>query len=308
MMSNLITGVIGHTPLVKLRKVVPAGCADIYVKLEYFNPTGSFKDRMAISIIEQAETRGELTGGMTVMECTAGGTGTALAMVCSVKGYPFTVVSSDAFAPDKLRAMRIFGARLEILPSEGGRITPDLIPRMIQRVGQLQAETGGYWTRQFENRDALPGYRRMGDEIMEQLQKPVDLFCAAVGTAGMFTGVSQSLRSRYPSLELVVLEPASAPLLSKGQTGTHSIDGISVGFIPPLLDRNLGFSLKTVHEAEARNMARRLAAEEGILGGTSTGLNVAAAIELGLEKGPGYTIVTVACDSGLKYLQGGLFA
>jgi len=182
---------IGHTPLVKLQQLVPAGSSDVYVKLEYYNPTGSYKDRMALAIIEEAEKRGDLQPGMTVVECTGGSTGTSLAFICAVKGYPFRVISSDAFAREKLQAMRLFGADLEIIPSEGGKITPDLIPRMMERAKQVGAEKGFYYTRQFLNTDAIAGYQQMGKEIIAQLDKPVAAFCGAAGTAGMITGVSK---------------------------------------------------------------------------------------------------------------------
>jgi cysteine synthase len=306
--THSILSSIGHTPLVRLRKIVPADCAAIYVKLEYLNPTGSYKDRLALAIIEEAEKRGELQPGMTVVECTAGSTGSSLAFICSVKGYRFRVISSDAFAKDKLQAMRVFGAELELVPSEGGKITPDLIPRMIIRAQELSEREGTFWTRQFQNKDSIQGFRNMGREILEQLDgHPPDHFCGAAGTAGMLAGVSQELKKANPATRVVVLEPASAPLLSRGVKGSHTIDGIAVGFVPPLLEEAIYDEVRTVEESEARAMVKRLAAEEGIFAGTSSGLNVAAALALGQELGPGHTLVTVACDSGMKYLSSGLF-
>jgi cysteine synthase len=305
--SNTILDAIGNTPLVKLKKVVPENAASVYVKLEYFNPTGSYKDRMALAIIEAAEKRGTLKPGMTVVECTGGSTGTSMAFVCAIKNYAFRVVSSDAFAKEKLISMRLFGANLELVESEGGMITPNLIPKMIERAKEITAETKGYWTMQFENKDALEGYKQLGYEIMEQLNSPVDLFCAGVGTAGMFMGVAQALRSKNEQTKLVVLEPASAPLLSKGIKGSHTVEGIATGMIPPLLEKAYYDSVEAIEESEARSMAKRLAAEEGILVGTSSGLNVVAAIKLAKELGSGHNIVTVACDSGMKYFASGLF-
>jgi cysteine synthase len=305
--SYSVTGAVGNTPLVQLRKVVPEHCADIYVKLEYFNPTGSYKDRMALAIIEEAEKKGMLRPGMTVVECTGGSTGTSLAFVCAVKGYRLKIVSSDAFAKEKLQAMRLFGAELEILPSEDGKITPGLIPKMIERVAVIAAGEGAYCTDQFNNKDAVEGYRVMGKEILKQLHKPVDVFCAAVGTAGMVTGVSKELKKANSSTKLVLLEPASAPLISKGVKGSHKVEGIGVGFVPPLLKKEDYDEVRVVEEPAGRKMAKRLAAEEGIFAGTSSGINVTAAIEIGKEMGPGYTIVTVACDSGMKYFASGLF-
>ena len=298
---------IGNTPLVRLRNIVPEKCADIYLKLEYLNPTGSFKDRMAQAIIEEAEKRGTLQPGMTVVECTAGSTGTALAFVCAVKGYRFRVISSDAFAKEKLQSMRALGAEIQIIPSEGGRITPDLIPRMIELASELGQHQENYWTRQFENRDALVGYRKMGREIGQQCPGSVNVFVAAVGTAGMLTGVSLELKQTNTDTKVVVLEPAESPMLTQGVKGSHRIDGVGVGFIPPMLSVEHYDEVRAIPEARARETARLLAAREGIFAGTSTGLNVAAALDIGCELGAGHTIVTVACDSGMKYLAGGLF-
>ena len=302
-----ILSAIGHTPLVQLKKIIPSHCADIYVKLEYFNPTGSYKDRMALAIIEGAEKRGILKTGMNVVECTGGSTGTSLAFVCSIKGYAFKAISSDAFAKEKLKAIQLFGGELELIPSEGGKITPDLIPKMINRAEVLGANADTYWTNQFTNMDALEGYRIMGDEIASQLNRPLDVFCAAVGTAGLVAGVSSQLKKINSSTKVVILEPASAPLLSKGIKGSHKVEGIGVGLIPPLLNSMHYDEVQVIEEESARKMAQLLVAKEGIFAGTSTGLNVAAAIRIGKKLGPGYSVITVACDSGLKYLAGGLF-
>jgi cysteine synthase len=298
---------IGNTPLIKLRKVIPSDCADVYVKLEYLNPTGSYKDRMALAIIEEAEKRGDLKKGMTVVECTAGGTGTSLALVCSAKGYAFKVISSDAFAKEKLSLISMFGASLELVESEGGKITPELIPKMIGMVEELSKQPGNYWTKQFHNQDALSGYQNMGSEIYDSLGANIDVFIASVGTAGMLTGVTQYLQQRIPNVKVIALEPASAPLLSTGQKGSHKVDGIAVGFRPPLLDLVWLDEIRTVREEDARTMAKRLVKEEGILAGTSTGLNVVGAIEIAKTLKSGQTVVTVACDSGMKYISSGLF-
>jgi len=305
--SRGIFNAVGNTPLVRLQNIVPPDCAHIYVKLEYYNPTGSYKDRMALAIIEEAEKRGTLKKGMTVVECTGGSTGTSLAFVCAVKGYRFHVVSSDAFAKEKLQSMRLFGAELELFPSEGGKITPGLIPAMIQRTQEIGAAGNAYLTNQFNNSDALEGYRVMGEEIIAQLNSSIDAFCGAVGTAGMIMGVAAALKNKNARTKIVALEPSSAPLLSKGIKGTHTVDGIGVGFVPPLLNTAGYDEVRDISEEAARAMAKRLAAEEGIFSGTSTGMNIAAAIALGRELGPDHTVVTVACDSGMKYLAGKLF-
>jgi len=302
---STVTQAIGNTPLVKLNKIVPPGSADVYVKLESFNPTGSYKDRMALAMIEEAEKRGDLRPGMTVVEYTGGSTGSSLAFVCAVKGYRFRVVSSDVFAAEKLRTMSAFGARLEILPSPGG-ITRELITGMMARAETVAAEQESYRTDQFNNTDSLVGYAGIGHELVQQLPA-LDVFCGAVGTAGMCMGVASVLRQLAPRPRIVVLEPATSAFISTGQAGVHHVEGIGIGFMPPLLDLSLVDEVRAIDEAEARQTARRLAAEEGVFAGISSGLNVAAAIQLAQELGPGHTVATVACDSGLKYLSGDLF-
>jgi cysteine synthase len=298
---------IGNTPIVRLHKVVPPAAAEVWVKLEGCNPTGSYKDRMARALIEAAEARGELRLGMTVVEYTGGSTGSSLAFVCAVKGYRFLAVSSDAFAPEKLRTMRAFGAEVIIVPSHGGVITPDLIPRMIDRARALAQEPDTYLTNQIYNRDSLKGYQLIGAELVEQLNGSLSAFCAGVGTGGLLMGVASALRRLPGRVRVVALEPASSPILSAGRAGSHNVEGIGIGFVPPLLDSAYYDEARGIDEAEARVMVRRLAAEEGIFAGTSTGVNVVGTLELARELGPGHRVVTVACDSGLKYLAGDLY-
>ncbi|HLF13322.1 MAG TPA: PLP-dependent cysteine synthase family protein [Bacteroidota bacterium] len=298
---------IGNTPVVRLNKVVAPGSADVLVKLEYYNPTGSYKDRLALSMIEEAEKRGELRPGMTVVEYTGGSTGSSLAFVCAVKGYRFRVVSSDAFAKEKLQTMKAFGAELDVIPSKGGQVTPDLVPRMMERAGEIAASGPCYFTDQLHNRDGAKGYEPIGRELIEQSGEPVHAFCASVGTSHMLMGVARVLRSLNPSPRIVALEPASTPVISKGTSGTHHVEGIGIGFLPPLLDKALYDEARGIDEAEAREMAWRLAREEGIFAGTSSGMNVAGACQLARELGPGHTVVTVAVDTGLKYLAGDLY-
>ena len=299
--------VIGNTPVVQLRKVVLPGAADVLVKLEWFNPTGSYKDRMALAMVEEAEKRGDLRPGMTVVEYTGGSTGSSLAFVCAVKGYRFEVVSSDVFAAEKLRTMTAFGADLVIEPGIGSVITPDLVPRMMVRAGELAAKPGRYFTNQILNTDALVGYRKVGEELLAQVDGPIDVFCAAAGTAGLVMGVAYALRDGGSQARIVAFEPASSSVISGGEAGPHTVEGIGIGFVPPLLDRDLLDEARPVDEAEGRAMSRRLAAEEGILAGISSGLNVAGAVRIAAELGAGHTVVTVAVDTGLKYLGGDLF-
>lgn len=298
---------IGNTPLVRLAKLMPDLAGDVYVKLESFNPTGSYKDRMALAMIEEAERRGDLRPGMTVVEYTGGSTGSSLAFVCAVKGYHLKVVTSDAFAQEKLRTMRAFGAELEVIPSQGGKITPDLIPAMVERARRLAAREDVYFTDQFRNPDVATGYVALGREVAAQVGGPVQAFCAGVGSGGMLVGASKGLRETQPACRVVALEPASAPMLTQGRAGTHHVEGIGVGFVPPLLEEGGYDEARAVDESVARDTARALARREGIFAGTSSGLNVAAAIDLARELGPGHAVVTVAVDSGLKYLAGELF-
>jgi len=299
---------IGKTPLVQLRRVAPPDGARVFIKLEYYNPTGSYKDRMALAVIEGAERRGVLKAGMRVVEYTGGSTGSSLAMVCAVKGYPFTPVSSDAFAREKLDTMRAFGASLIVIPSDKGQINAELFTRLKAELAREAAQPGVFWADQFHNDDAIAGYVVLGDELLGQLGSGITAFCGAVGTAGMLVGVSHALRAAKCKARIVALEPAASPTLTTGKGGAHRVEGVGVGFWPPHLRPGDYDEIRTVEESAARAMARRLAREEGILAGTSTGLNVAAAVQLAAELGPEATVVTVAVDSGLKYLAGDLYS
>ncbi len=306
-MIGSILNTIGNTPVVRLQKVVPPGSADVIVKLEYYNPTGSYKDRMALAMIEEAEKRGHLRPGMRVVEYTGGSTGSSLAMVCAVKGYRFEPLSSDAFAQEKIQTMRAFGGNVTVLHSEGGKITPELLDRFKEEIAKRAAEPGTFYTDQMNNRDSILGYRKIGEELLRQIDGKISAFCGGVGTGGMLIGVSRVLRESGSGAKIVALEPAGSPVITKGRAGAHRVEGLGIGFWPPMLRREYFDEARAVDEAAARIMARRLAAEEGILGGTSTGLNVTAALDLARELGPGATVVTVACDTGLKYLAGDLF-
>ncbi|HKB12897.1 MAG TPA: cysteine synthase family protein [Vicinamibacterales bacterium] len=305
--ADSVLHAIGHTPVVRLNRIVPRGSADVYVKLEYFNPTGSYKDRMALAMIEGAELRGALRPGMRVVEYTGGSTGSSLAMVCAVKGYPFAPLSSDAFALEKIQTMEAFGANVEVLPSEGGKVTPGLFDRFRARIDVLRNEPDTFWTDQFHNADALNGYRQIGVELVEQLGS-IDVFCGAVGTAGMLVGVSRALKAGGSRARIVALEPSGSPVLTTGNGGAHRVEGTAPGFVPPHLTRSDYDEARAIDEEEARAMARRLAREEGIFAGTSTGLNVVGALQFAAQLGAGHTVTTVAVDTGLKYLNGDLFA
>jgi cysteine synthase A len=297
---------IGNTPVVQLGGLGPDS-AEVWVKLEAANPTGSYKDRMALAMIEAAEADGRLQPGQLVVEYTGGSTGSSLAFVCAVKGYPLRIVSSDAFAVEKLRTMRAFGAEVELVPSPSG-ITPDLIPTMMRRAAEIAAETGAFATNQFHNTDMVEGYHRLGEELVGQVAAPIDAFCSYVGTAGCFLGTTQALRSVYPDLHRVAVEPAESAVLSGGQPGTHHIEGGGVGHRPPQLEPSDHDEVIPDPEAEAFAMAREAARTQGILSGPSTGANLVASLQLARRLGPGHRVVTVQVDSGLKYLAGDLYA
>ncbi|HET7217529.1 MAG TPA: cysteine synthase family protein [Vicinamibacterales bacterium] len=298
---------IGGTPVVRLRRLVPTGAADVIVKLESANPTGSYKDRMALAMIEGAEARGALRPGMRVVEFTGGSTGSSLAMVCAAKRYPFVVLSSDAFAREKLLTMEAFGAELRMVPSDGGKVTPALFERFKTEIAILASEPNTFWTDQFHNEDAIQGYMGIGRELLEQTGGAFDAFCGAVGTGGMLRGVARALRDAGSQARIVALEPASSPALTEGRGGPHHVEGIGTGSVPPHMTGRPYDEARAVDEADARAMARQLAREEGLLVGTSSGLNLAAAVQLAKELGPGKTVATVIVDTGLKYLAGDLF-
>src|SRR3990170_835916 len=297
---------IGHTPAVRLRNLVTPDMAEIVVKLEANNPTGSYKDRMALAMIEGAERSGRLRPGQTVVEYTGGSTGSSLAFVCAIKGYPLRIVSSDAFAAEKALTMRAFGAQVELLDSPEG-ITPGLIPRMMARAREIVAEAGGYATDQFNNRDMIEGYLGLGRELADQVEGRLDAFCTYIGTAGCFIGTSRGLRERIPDVRRVGIEPAESPVLSGGVPGTHRIEGGGVGFRPPLLEETALDEVQTVSSDEAIAMARRAAREDGIWGGPSTGANLVVALRLAERLGPGRRVATLQVDSGLKYLGGATY-
>jgi cysteine synthase A len=258
-------------------------------------------------MIEGAERAGRLAPGQTVVEYTGGSTGSSLALVCALKGYPLRIVSSDAFAAEKLRTMKALGAEVELLPSPEG-ITPELLPRMIERSREILEETGGYGTDQFRNRDMLEGYGSMGDELLDQLDGRIDAFCAYVGTAGCFAGVARRLRETLPDVLRVAIEPAESPVLAGGAPGTHRIEGGGPGFWPPLLETDDFDEVVPVSTADAFAMARRAARDEGLWSGPSTGANVVVALELARRLGSGKRVVTPLVDSGLKYLSGDLYS
>jgi cysteine synthase A len=297
-----ILNTIGNTPLVRLNKITKGLQSEIYVKLEYYNPTGSYKDRMALAMLEEAEKQGKIKHGYTVIEYTGGSTGSSLAFVCAVKGYKIKLVSSDAFSEEKIRTMKALGADVIIVGSKNHQVTPDLMQKMINKAKQLASKPKTYWTNQLNNPHQLKGYNKMGEEILAQTNGQLDAFVASVGTAGCAMGVAEVLKAKNPNIKVVIVEPAESPIISKGIEGKHHIEGIGLGMIPPLLRKNLFDETVAVKEKDAKQMTRRLAREEGIFSGTSTGANVLASIEVAKKFEKESKIVTVAVDTGLKYL------
>jgi cysteine synthase len=299
---------IGNTSLVRLRKVVPPSCADILVKLEWENPTGSMKDRMAQSVIARAEADGRLRPGDTVVEYTGGSTGASLAFVCAVKGIRIRIVTSDAFSRDKLSQMAALGAELTLVESEGGRTTRKLILDMIEAARVMSREPHTYWTDQLNNLDSVAGYHPLGEEVWSQTGGRVDAFVHSVGTAASIRGTATVLKRYQPDIRIVAVEPAESSVLLGGQPGPHKIEGIGIGYTPPLWDPSVIDEVLPIGTDEAKAMARRLAREEGVFAGTSSGANVLAAIQIGERLGPGAIVVTLMVDSGLKYLGTDVFS
>ena len=299
---------IGNTPLVKLEKLSPPDAAEIYVKVESANPTGSMKDRMALAMIEGAEERGKLKEGGTVIEYTGGSTGSSLAMVCATKGYKAHFVSSDAFSEEKLQTMRAFGAELELIPSKNGKINASLIDAMVKRAKALSNRPNSFFTDQFNNVDNRKAYHLMAEEVLEALDHRIDAFVAGVGTGGCFSGNAEALKEAVPGIQCIATEPYHLRALSGGDTsGTHRLEGMGAGFVPEICRLDLADEIIPIKDEDAYDMARKLATREGIFGGITSGANVWAALQWARKAGPGKRIVTVICDSGLKYLHGDLY-
>jgi len=294
---------IGDTSLVALRKIVPANGSRILLKLESENPTGSMKDRMALAMIEAAEADGRLKAGGFVVEYTGGSTGVSLSLVCAVKGYPLHIVTSDAFAREKLDHMKILGAKLQIVRSESGGMTEKLTRDMIEAARIIAEGPDSFWTDQLNNKDQLAAYHKMAEEIWAQANGQIDGFVQSVGTAASLRGIGETLRRHNEQIRIVAVEPSESAVLSGGPPGSHKIDGIGAGFVVPLWQGDIADQIEQVSTQEATAMVRRLAREEGLFAGTSTGGNVIAALRLAEQLGPGATIVTVMCDTGMKYLS-----
>ena len=301
-------GLIGNTPIIRLRKIVPDDAAEVWLKFEAGNPTGSYKDRVALSVLRNARNRGDISPGNTVVEYTGGSTGSSLAFVSAALGFKFVAVFSDAFSKSKQQTMEAFGAEVIVEISHGEGITPALIQRMKDRAFSLSQNPDTYYVNQFGSPDVILGYEPMGREIAEALGRNIDILCSSVGTGGAIMGTWQGLVDSGIKTDLVAFEPEQSPFLTTGKGGPHKVEGVGVGFEPPFLDRSVLSGVRTIDQDLGFAMCRRLAEQEGIFCGTSTGLNVVGAIELAKEMKPGNRVVTLACDSGLKYLDSQIYA
>ena len=297
-----ILSTIGNTPLLPLRHIVPSSGSRILLKIESTNPTASMKDRMAYAMITAAESSGRLPPGGAVVEYTGGSTGVSLALVCAVKKHPLYIVTSDAFSKEKLDHMRLLGAELTVIPSDNGKQTEQLTKTMIAEAHKLAKAKGAYITAQMNNTDQLAAYTVFADEIYDQTNGEVDIFVQSVGSAACLRGTGARLRQKKDGVRCVAVEPAESPVFSEGRTGAHGIDGIGAGYVVPLWRDGIADEVAAVSTAEAKDMARRLAREEGLFCGLSTGANVVVALRVA-EMEEGKTVVTVMCDSGMKYLS-----
>ena len=293
--------------MIRLGKVAPKNAAEVWLKFEASNPTGSHKDRMAKSVLQNALDRGDVSIGDTVVEYTGGSTGSSLAFVSSVLGLKFIAIFSDAFSKSKQQMMEGFGAEVVVESSHGAGITPELIQRMKKKSFELCKNPNMYYVDQFGSLDVTRSYEPMGKEIAESLEGDIDIFCAAVGTGGTIMGAAQGLFESGKKVKVIAFEPSQSPLLTTGKGGAHQVEGIGVGFYPPFLDKSILDGIRTIDQNDAFAMCKRLAREEGILCGGSTGLNVVGAINLACEIGSGHRVVTLGCDSGLKYLGGHIY-
>lgn len=307
-MSMSVLSAIGNTPIHELRGFDAPSRARILLKLELANPTGSMKDRMALAMIDGAERAGRLRPGGEIVEFTGGSTGTSLAFIAAARGYRLTIVTSDAFSLEKRRHMAAFGADVRIVPSDAGRITPDLFVRMKAEVDAIAAERGAFWTDQFNNHDQAGGYGPLADEAWTQSGGAIDALVQAVGTAGSLRGTATGLRRHHPAIEIVAVEPSTSAVISGGQPGPHRMEGMGTGRLVPMFSRDLITGVEAVSTEDADDMARRLAREEGVFAGTSTGANVVAALRVARRLGPGRTVLTLAVDDGLKYVTTPLYA
>ncbi|MBH8584380.1 MAG: cysteine synthase A [Thermoactinomyces vulgaris] len=301
--GNNILELIGETPLVKLNRIVGKTDADVYLKLEFFNPGGSVKDRIALSMIEEAEKRGELKPGSTILEPTSGNTGIGLAMVAAAKGYRAVLVMPDTMSVERRNLLRAYGAELVLTPGAEG------MKGAIQKAKEIHEQHPDYFVpQQFENPDNVKAhFENTAREIVEQTGGELDAFVAGIGTGGTITGVGRVLKEKYPHVHVVAVEPSNSPVLSGGKPGPHKIQGIGAGFVPKILDTDIYDEVLQVDNEEAFEWARRAAREEGILVGISSGAAIASAVKIARRLGEGKKVVAVVPSNGERYLSTPLF-
>jgi cysteine synthase len=301
--SESVIQQIGNTPLIRLSAMVEPGWADVYVKMESYNPGGSVKDRICLAMIEAAEQAGALKPGVTVVEPTSGNTGIGLSMICAVKGYKLVLTMPETMTIERRRLLAAYGAELILTPGPLG------MRGAVQKAEELAEKHGYFMPQQFKNPANPEVHRRTtGPEIIQALAGlSIDAFVAGVGTGGTITGVGEALRQHNPAVQVVALEPADSPVLSGGQPGPHKIQGIGAGFIPEVLNTKVYNEVLRVANDDAFATARRLAREEGLLVGISAGANCWGALQLAKRLGKGQNVVTVMCDTGERYLSAGLY-
>jgi cysteine synthase A len=306
-MSELILAAVGNTSLVQLRQVVPKNGANIFAKLEWQNPTGSMKDRMALGLISKMEAERRIKRGDTIIEYTGGSTGTSLAFVCGAKGYKMHAVSCKAFSQEKLDHMTALGAQLTLVPYDGLGMRREMFLEMIAAAKKLASESNTFWVNQIENPDTILGYKPLGEEIWKQTDGKVDAFVQPVGTGASLRGVAMVLKRYKPNVKIIAWEPSESPVLSGGERGAHDIEGIGIGYKPALWDESFVDDVLAVSTEEAKAMARRVAREEGIFAGTSSGGNICASLRVAERLAPNSNVVTLSIDSGLKYVSTDLY-
>lgn len=301
---NNIVELIGDTPVVKLNKVVEEGSADVYVKLEYQNPGSSVKDRIGLAMIEAAEKEGKIKPGDTIIEPTSGNTGIGLAMVAAAKGYKAVFVMPDTMSSERRALLKAYGAELVLTPGAEG------MKGAIKKAKELKEEKGYFEPQQFEN-SANPKIHELttGPELVEQFEGvQIDAFLAGVGTGGTLSGAGKVLKEKYPNIQVVAIEPEASPILSGGSPGPHKLQGLGAGFVPDTLNTDVYDDVIKVGNEEAMEMSRKVAKEEGILGGISSGAAIVAALKKAKELGEGKTVVTVLPSNGERYLSTPLYA
>ncbi|SEJ88235.1 cysteine synthase A [Bhargavaea ginsengi] len=299
--GNSITDLINQTPLVKVNRLTGENDADIYLKLEYFNPGSSVKDRIALAMVEQAEKEGKLQEGGTIIEPTSGNTGIGLAMVAAAKGYKTVIVMPDTMSMERRNLLRAYGAELVLTPGADG------MKGAIAKANELADQNGWFLPQQFEN-FSNPEIHRLttGPEIADSLDR-VDAFISGIGTGGTITGAGGVLKERFPEVKIIAVEPEKSPVLSGGQSGPHKIQGIGAGFVPKVLDTDIYDEIIQVSDENAYDTARKAARQEGILGGVSSGAAIYAALETAKKLGKGKTVVAILPSNGERYLSTPLY-